>query len=365
VHGKSRVLPKAFVDEAFAFVHKLTGQKELEPRWKRCVRAVDAGLGELLAQPYVEAKFAGDSRERARALVGSIHDAMKADLQVLPWMDDATRAAALTKIGELSYAKVGYPDHWRTYDFDVTRASYAVDALAAEQFELHRQLAKIGKPVDRTQWDMTPPTVNAYYDPSMNEIVVPAGELQPPFFSKDFYGPVNIGDEGANTVGHEITHGFDDEGSQFDGHGNLRDWWTAATKAKFDEATQCVKDQYSQYDAVPGVKLNGPLTAGENIADIGGVKLGYAALLAWKHAHPEEARTVPGFTDDKLFFLAYAQGWCSKETPEFDEMLARSDPHSPPRWRVNGPMIDNPTFAAAYACKRGAPMNPGKSCSVW
>ena len=199
----------------------------------------------------------------------------------------------------------------------------------------------------------------------MNAIVVPAGELQPPFFSKDFYAPVNIGDEGANTVGHEITHGFDDEGSQFDGHGNLRDWWSATTKAKFDDATKCVRDQYSQYDAVPGVKLNGALTSGENIADIGGVKLGYAALVAWEKAHPDARRTVAGFTDEKLFFLAYAQGWCSKETPQFDEMLARTNPHSPPRWRVNGPMIDNPTFAAAYACKAGAPMNPGKSCSVW
>jgi putative endopeptidase len=365
VHAKANILPKAFVDEAFALRHELTGQKELEPRWKRCVRAVDAGLGELLAQPYVAAKFAGDSRARARALVASIHEAMKADLETLPWMDAPTRAAALKKLGELGYDKVGYPDKWRKYDFPVTRESYADDVLAAERFEQHRQLMKIGKPVDRTQWDMTPPTVNAYYDPSMNEIVVPAGELQPPFFSQGFYEPVNIGDEGANTVGHEITHGFDDEGSQFDGKGNLRDWWTAPTKAKFDEATQCVQHQYSQYEAVPGVKLNGELTSGENIADIGGVKLGYAALMAWKKAHPELERSVPGFTDEKLFFLAYAQGWCSKETPQFDEMLARTNPHSPPRWRVNGPMVDNPTFAVAYACEAGAPMNPGKACSVW
>ena len=212
---------------------------------------------------------------------------------------------------------------------------------------------------------MTPPTVNAYYDPSMNEIVVPAGELQPPFFSHDFYAPVNIGDEGANTVGHEITHGFDDEGSQFDGQGNLRDWWTKETKAKFENATKCVQDQYSGYDAVPGVKLNGALTSGENIADIGGVKLGYAALQAWQKAHPEEHRAVEGTSDEQLFFVAYAQGWCTKETPQVLEMMARTNPHSPAKWRVNGPMADVPAFAQAYQCKAGTPMNSGKVCSVW
>jgi predicted metalloendopeptidase len=260
---------------------------------------------------------------------------------------------------------VGYPDKWRTYDFDVSRTAYAADAMAAERFELHRELGKVGKPVDRTEWGMTPPTVNAYYDPSMNEIVLPAGELQPPFFSRDFYAPVNLGDEGASTVGHEITHGFDDEGSQFDGEGNLRDWWTKETKAKFDEATKCVQEQYSGYEAVPGVKLNGALTSGENIADIGGVKLGYAALRAWEKAHPEEHRSVDGFTDEQLFFLGYAQGWCSKETPQFLEMLARTNPHSPAKWRVDGPMSDVPAFAQAYQCKAGTPMKSGKVCSVW
>ncbi len=226
-------------------------------------------------------------------------------------------------------------------------------------------MTKVGKPVDKTEWGMTPPTVNAYYDPSQNEIVVPAGELQPPYFSRSFYAPVNIGDEGANTVGHEITHGFDDEGSQFDGAGNLRDWWSKDTKAKFEQATKCVQDQYSAYDAVPGVKLNGALSSGENIADIGGVKLGYAALVAWEKAHPQERRTVPGFSDEQLFFLAYSQGWCTKETPELAETHAHSDPHSPPKWRVNGPMTDVPAFAQAYQCKQGAPMKPAEVCSVW
>jgi predicted metalloendopeptidase len=365
VRAEARLLSKRFVDESFAMRQKLVGQKELEPRWKRCVRAVDGGLGELLAQPYVTAKFAGDSKERAKDLVRAIHEAMHAELQGLPWMDDATRSAALTKLGDLGHEKVGYPDKWRAYDFDVSRTKYAANVMAAQRFELHRQLAKVGKPVDRTEWGMTPPTVNAYYDPSMNEIVLPAGELQPPFFSRDFYPPVNIGDEGANTIGHEMTHGFDDEGSQFDGKGNLRDWWTKETKEKFDQATQCVRDQYSQYEAVPGVKLNGALTSGENIADIGGVKLGYAALQAWKKSHPEEHRAVEGSTDEQLFFLAYAQGWCSKETPQFLEMLARTNTHSPAKWRVNGPMADVPAFAQAYQCKPGTALSTGKVCSVW
>jgi predicted metalloendopeptidase len=364
VRAKAPLLSRAFVNEKFAMRQKLTGQKEIEPRWKRCVRGVDGALGELLAQPYVAAKFAGDSKARAEELVQSIHAAMRADLKLLPWMDESTRAAALLKLDKMG-DKVGYPDHWRVYTFEVGRTSYADNAMAAERFELRRQLDKIGKPVDRTEWDMTPPTVNAYYNPSMNEIVLPAGELQPPFFSKDFYPPVNIGDEGANTIGHEITHGFDDEGSQFDGDGNLRDFWTKETKAKFEAATKCVVAQYSSYEAVPGVTLNGALTAGENIADIGGVKLGHAALVAWKQAHPEARRHVEGFSDDQLFFLAYAQGWCSKETPEFLQMLARTNPHSPPRWRVNGPMVDVPAFAQAYQCKVGTPMNPGHVCAVW
>ncbi len=371
IRAKASILTKALVDERFAMRQKLTGQKELEPRWKRCVRGVDGALGELLAQPYVTAKFAGDSKPRAKDLTESIREAMRTDLQLLPWMDPTTRTAALAKLDKMG-AKVGYPDKWRAYDFAVTRASYATNAMAADAFEQKRQLAKIGKPVDRGDWDMTPPTVNAYYNPSLNEIVLPAGELQPPFFSKDFYAPVNIGDEGANTIGHEITHGFDDEGSQFDGDGNLRDWWSKDTKTKFEAATKCVVEQYGAYEAIPGVKLNGELTLGENIADIGGVKLGFAALAAWKKAHPNEDRRVVGakgepYSDEQIFFLAYAQGWCSKETPQFLEMLARTNPHSPPRYRVNGPMADVPGFAAAYSCKPGAPLAPPKEkvCAVW
>jgi putative endopeptidase len=363
-HEKARSLTKAFQNEAFLLRQKISGQKEIEPRWKRCVRSVDTSLGELLAQPYIAAKFAGDSKARAQDLVHSIHEAMRNEFALLPWMDDATRAAAVTKMDKM-HDKVGYPDHWRIYDFEVSRTSHAANVMAAERFDEKRRLTKVGKPVDKTEWEMTPPTVNAYYDSSLNEIVLPAGELQPPFFSKDFYAPVNIGDEGANTIGHEITHGFDDEGCDFDGDGNLRNWWTKETKAKFDLATKCVQDQYSAYEAVPGVKLNGELTSGENIADIGGVKLGYAALLAWKKSHGGVGHFVQGFTDEKLYFLGYAQGWCSKETPEILEMYARTNPHSPPRWRVDGPMADNPSFAEAFQCKEGAKERPPQACSVW
>ena len=365
--ASSSMLTKGFVEEQFRLRQKLLGAKELEPRWKRCVKSVDGEMGELLGQAYVAARFAGDSKVRAGEVVGWIEDAMRADLRLVPWMDEPTRGAALAKMGDLN-RKIGYPATWRHYDFRVTRDGYAADVKAAERFEEHRQLAKIGRPVDKAEWDMTPPTVNAYYNPSLNEIVVPAGELQPPMFSRDFYAPVNIGDIGANTVGHEITHAFDDEGSQFDGKGNLHDWWSAASKEKFKTATTCVVEQYSKYEAVPGVKLNGALGAGENIADIGGVKLGLYALAAWQKAHPEAERHVSdagGFTDEKLYFLAYAQGWCSKERPELLATMARSNPHSPARFRVNGPMIDTPAFAATYQCAAGTPMNDGKACVVW
>jgi putative endopeptidase len=363
-HVLAPFLTKAFVDQGFALRQKITGQEELEPRWKRCLRHTDRALGELLGQSYVAARFAGDSQKRATELTNSIHAAMKEDLRALPWMDQATRQAAQAKLAKMGQ-KVGYPAHWRVYDFEVTRASYAANAMAADAFDRRRKLTKVDKPVDKTEWDMTPPTVNAYYDASRNEMVLPAGELQPPFFSRDFYAPVNIGDEGANTIGHELTHGFDDEGSKFDGSGNLRQWWTEDTRAKFDAAVQCVRDQYSQYDAISGVKLNGALTSGENIADIGGVKLGLGALAAWRKAYPEEQRSVEGFSDEKLYFLAYAQGWCSKETPQFLEMLARTNQHSPARWRVDGVMPDIPQFGEAFQCKPGSPMTSAKPCAVW
>jgi predicted metalloendopeptidase len=359
------LLTKAFVDEDFAMSKVLSGQKQLEPRWRRCVRRVDEDLGELLGQPYVAQKFGGDSKQKAIDLVEAVRAAMKREIDQLPWMDDATRTAAKAKLDKMARL-VGYPDRWRTYDFPVTRTSFATNVAQAIAFEVQREMKKIGKPVDKSEWEMTPPTVNAYYEPTLNEIALPAGQLQPPFFGASFHPAVNFGSTGGGTIGHEMTHGFDDEGSQFDGDGNLRDWWSKATSQQFKAATRCVQDQYSKYEAVPGVHLNGKLTSGENIADIGGVKLGYLAYQQWRAAQatPPPAK-VAGYSDDQLYFLAYAQSWCMKTTPEQLESRAHSDPHSPPMWRVNGVIADQPGFGPAFACKTGTPMNPGNACSVW
>lgn len=361
----SSVLGKAWVDEAFAMRKLFSGEKELPPRWRRCLIRVDDDLGELLGQSYVKARFSGDAKLRATELSHAINAAMRAELDQLPWMDEATRATARKKLDKMAYL-VGFPDKWRNYDFAVGRSDYAGNERAAVRWELARQLAKIGKPVDRFDWAMTPPTVNAYYDPSLNEIALPAGQLQPPFFGASFHPAVNFGSTGGGTIGHELTHGFDDEGSQFDADGNLREWWTAPTRKNFTEATRCVVDQYAQYEAVPSVRLNGKLTAGENIADNGGVKLAYQAYHAWRAQQSSPPpRQVDGYTDDQLYFMAYGQSWCDKETPQVAEMRAHSNPHSPPKWRVNGVIVNQPGFAAAFSCPAAAAMNPGKQCSIW
>jgi predicted metalloendopeptidase len=358
-------LGKAWVDEAFTMEKRLHGVKELPPRWRRCVHRVDRDLGELLGQSYVKARFGGDSKPRAAELAKQVLGAMAIELDHLPWMDAPTRAAAEDKLTAMAYL-VGYPDKWRKYEFEISRTDYAGNVRAADKWELARQLAKIGKPVDRFDWQMTPPTVNAYYDPTLNEIVLPAGQLQAPFFGATFHPAVNFGDTGGGTIGHEMTHGFDDEGSQFDAKGNLRDWWSKSTKDKFAEATKCIVDQYAQYEAVPGVHLDGKLTAGENIADNGGVKLAYEAYKAWRTQQKQPPpREVDGFSDDQLYYLAYAQSWCEKVTPENLETMAHSNPHSPPKWRVDGVIVNQPGFAPAFKCAAGTPMNPGKQCNVW
>jgi predicted metalloendopeptidase len=360
-------LSKPFVEQDFQMQKILAGVKELPPRWRRCVQRADRDLGFLVGRSYVEARFAGDSKPRATDLTREVLAAMGTQLDKLPWMDDVTRAAARKKLEKMAYL-VGYPEEWRRYDFEVTRDNHPANAIAAGRFEQARQLAKIGKPIDRGDWGMTPPTVNAYYDPSLNQMVLPAGILQPPFFGAKFHPAVNFGGTGGSTIGHEMTHGFDDEGSQFDASGNLADWWSKPTKAEFQKAAQCVVEQYARYEAVPGVNLNGKLTSGENIADIGGVKLGFQAYEAWRAKQKAPPpREVDGFSDDQLYFLAYGQSWCSKMTPETLETRAHSDPHSPPRWRVNGVVVNLPAFAEAYRCAAGTPMNPGaeKICSVW
>jgi putative endopeptidase len=358
-------LGKAWVDEDFTMRKELEGVKELPPRWRRCVRRVDQDLGELLGQSYVKARFAGDAKSRAQDLTKTVLGAMRVELDNLPWMDEPTRRAAKMKLDRMAYL-VGFPDKWRKYEFEISRTEFAKNVHAATRFELARQLAKIGRPVDRFDWDMTPPTVNAYYTANLNEIVLPAGQLQPPFFGSRFHPAVNFGSTGGGTIGHEMTHGFDDEGSQFDGDGNLRDWWTKATKDKFNAATKCIIDQYAQYEAVPGVKLDGKLTAGENIADNGGVKLGFQAYQAWKTTQQTPVQSdIDGYSDDQVYFLAYAQSWCEKITPEQLETMAHSNPHSPAKWRVNGVIVNQPGFGTAYKCAAGTPMNPGKQCAVW
>jgi predicted metalloendopeptidase len=365
VSAAAEHLSKPFVDEDLAMEKVLTGVEQLPPRWRVCVQQVDQALGELLGQSYVAAKFSKQAKDSAIDMTSAVVAAMNAQLGVLPWMDDVTREAARVKLTKMAYL-VGYPDQWKEYDFAISRTDHAGNVLAAARHELARLLAKIGKPVDRFDWGMTPPTVNAYYDPTLNEVALPAGQLQPPFFGATFHPAINFGAIGGGTIGHEMTHGFDDEGSQFDADGNLRDWWSKSTKEQFQGATQCVVDQFSKYEAVPGVFLNGKLTAGENIADIGGVKIGYQAYQQWRteQATPPPAQ-VDGYTDDQLYYLGYAQSWCAKTTPQSAETRAHTDPHSPPRYRVNGVIVDQPGFGPAFKCKAGSTMNPGNACSVW
>ncbi|HEY6037532.1 MAG TPA: M13 family metallopeptidase, partial [Kofleriaceae bacterium] len=280
-------LSKAWVDEAFSMDKELSGLKELPPRWRRCVHHVDSELGELLAQSYVKQKFAGNAKLSATELTKAVLGAMRGELDTLPWMDDATRGPAKQKLDKMAYL-VGYPDKWKKYEFAISKTDFAANVRVATKWELARQLAKIGKPVDRFDWQMTPPTVNAYYDSSLNELVLPAGQLQPPFYGPTFHPAVNFGDTGGGTIGHEMTHGFDDQGSQFDADGNLRDWWSKKSADEYDKRRKAVVDQYSAYEPLPGQHVNGELTQGENIADIGGLKLAYAAFQKALDKHPEE-----------------------------------------------------------------------------
>jgi endothelin-converting enzyme/putative endopeptidase len=363
--ASARALPRAFTDERFAFTSKaFTGAKELELRWKHCVRTTGRMLGEALGQAFVRRTFGAEGKTRSRELITGIEAAMASDLDAIPWMDDPTRRAAHEKLDHV-VNKVGYPDRWRNYDsLEVDRTSFFRNLLAANAFEVNRDLAKIGKPVDRTEWGMPPQTVNAYYDPSMNEIVFPAGILQPPFFGRAAPDELNYGAIGM-VMGHELTHGFDDQGRQYDALGNLRDWWTPAVSQQFDERAACVADQFDGYTAVGDVKLNGKLTLGENIADLGGIKLSHAAWMASRQGKPSTG--MAGFTPEQAFFLAFAQSWCEVVRPELARMYAATDPHSPPQWRVNGPLSNLDAFRKAFSCSEGSPMvrSGAKQCVLW
>lgn len=362
INATADALPKKFVDENFKMRQVLTGQKEQRPRWKRCVASTDAELGELLAQPFVKQRFGGDSKAFALKLVHAIGKAFEKDVQTLDWMDPATKQRAREKFQAMAYL-IGYPDKWKEYKFKVDPHDYAGNLLRGQAWEVERQLQKIGKPVDRGEWEMTPPTVNAYYTAQKNQMVFPAGILQPPFYDVKASIPVNLGAMGM-VVGHELTHGFDDEGSQFDKKGNLEDWWTPEVKKQFKAKTSCIVDQYGKYESIPGVHVNGKLTLGENIADNGGIKLAYNAYKALR-AGAKTVKVADGFSEDQQFFLATGQIWCSKQHAAIARMLAQVDPHSPPHYRVDGSLSNLPAFAEAFSCKAGTPMHPKNACSVW
>jgi putative endopeptidase len=359
--GSADVLTKKVQDIAFKLEQKLSGAPEQRARWKRCITSTDRALPQSLGQIFVRDRFPGASKQAAEEQIRAIVDAMGHNIDTLPWMDATTKAKAKTKVTAIA-SLIGYPATWKTYAFKIDQKAFAANVMGAQRERLAREVAKIGKPVDRTEWDISPSMVNAFYHPVHNKIVFPAGILQTPFYQVDHSIPVNLGAIGM-VVGHEVTHGFDDEGAQFDAVGNLANWWQPETEKQFKQRTKCVVDQYSAYPA-GGAKLNGALTSGENIADIGGVKL---ALAAYRNLRASAAETTvaDGFTEDQQFFLSFGQTWCSKQRPEYEAKLVAIDPHSPPRWRVNGTVSATPDFAKAFHCKLGATLRPKNACVVW
>ncbi len=359
-------LPQALSQEDFNFNSRdLNGQPEQQARWKRCVSATDSSLGEALGQVYVERNFPASSKAFTLEMVHAIEAAMATEIQDQSWMSDPTKKIAETKLHMVA-DKIGYPDRWRDYStLRIVRGDMLGNALRAADFENKRQLAKIGKPVDRQEWDMSPPTVNAYYDPSMNDINFPAGILQSPFYDPSAADAVKYGHIGA-IVGHELTHGFDDQGSQFDGYGNLSGWWTPDDRKKFDAMTDCEVREYDNFTAVADVKVNGKLTLGENTADNGGIRLAYDAFLAdaRRKGIDLDARQ-DGYTPAQQFFIAFGQNWCDNMRPERIRLLVQTDPHSPAEFRANGVVRNMPAFGKAFGCKVGQPMMPVNACHVW
>lgn len=363
LHSTARALPTKFVNENFDFYGRtLTGAKELRPRWKRCVQATDSQLGEALGQAYVKVAFPPDAKERMETMVKNLEASMKVDIENLDWMTADTRKAAIEKLGMIT-DKIGYPEKWRDYSkYKVVRGDFLGNTFRGNAFETQRELDKIGKPVDRAEWGMTPPTVNAYYNPFENNINFPAGILQPPFFDNKLDDAVNYGAIGA-VIGHEMTHGFDDSGRQFDGKGDLRDWWTAADGKAFEERAQCLVDEYSSFVATDDVHVNGKLTLGENTADNGGLRISLMALNATFQG--KEPAKIDGFTAEQRAFLGFGQIWCENQRPEALRVQAQTNEHSPGQWRANGVVRNMPEFRKAFGCKEGQPMAPVKACSVW
>ena len=369
IRSAAPYLGKAFVAEDFAFNRAyLSGAKEMEPRWKRCTQATDRALGEALGQIYVDKTFGKDGKARMKVMIDALTEALREDIQELPWMTAETKKKALTKLAAFDRSKVGYPDVWKDYtSVTVKRDDYIGNSRRARMFEDHRNMERIGKPTDKTQWGMTPPTVNAYYSASNNEIVFPAGILQPPFFDRDMDDAVNFGGIGV-VIGHEYTHGFDDQGSKFGPDGNLENWWTADDLKAFNERTDCVAKQYDGYVAVPDAKngdvhLNGRLTLGENTADNGGLHVSYAALQKTLAGKPR--KLIDGFTEEQRFFLGFANVWCQNSTEASSRQLAQTDPHSPGEFRTIGAVSNSPEFAKAFGCKAPSPMIRENACRVW
>jgi putative endopeptidase len=364
VSSNFEALPKRFQDERFAFVStSLSGAKEDLPRWKKCVDATDRAFGEALGAAYVELTFGNEGKQVTRELVVLIEKSFETNLVALAWMDEATKARAREKVRAI-VNKVGYPDKWKTYDgLTIDSRSYLGNVWRSRAYETDRDLKKIGKPVDRSVWRMTPPTVNAYYSAQLNEMVFPAGILQPPFFDRNATPAVNLGAMGM-VVGHELTHGFDDQGRKFDAAGNLTDWWTPASGKGFEERAACVKAQFDGYVAIEDVKLNGALTLGENTADLGGLKLAFMALQAYVKAHPDQVKPSR-YTLDQQFFLGYAQAWCGKARAQEMRRRAQTDAHASPEWRVKGPLSNLVPFQEAFGCKAGQAMVRSPRCEVW
>ena len=367
VHGSAPYLSKAFVDENWDFFSRtLLGSKQQLPRWRRCVRAADRDLGMALGQAYVAAAFPPASKERTVAVVHDVEHALDQDITTLEWMQPATKEQAKIKLHAIE-DKIGYPDQWRDYSsVKITRTSYLNNVAESTVFEFHRQLNKIGRPVDRSEWTMTPPTINAYYDPQLNTINFPAGILQPPFFDAGVDDAVNYGAIGM-VVGHEITHGFDDQGRKFDAQGNLRDWWTEADAKAYDERDECIADEYTQEIPEAGVKQNGHLTQGEDTADNGGMRIAFMALTNKLQASGKglDEKDESGWTPRQKFFLSYANEWCTQYRPELMRTVVLTNPHSIPKLRVNNVVANMPEFQQAFSCKAGTPMVRAKQCRVW
>jgi endothelin-converting enzyme/putative endopeptidase len=363
IHANARYLSSAFVNADFDFYEKtLQGVQEIEPRWKRCTEDVDDDLGEALGQAYVEKYFSPEAKRQAVRMVKEIESAMEADINTLPWMSAGTKPLALVKLHAVAN-KVGYPDKWRDYrKLEIIRGDNLGNVLRARQFEFNRQLAKIGKPVDRGEWDMTPPTVNAYYNDQMNDINFPAGVLQPPLFDPGSDAAPNYGNTGG-TIGHELTHGFDDEGRQYDAQGNLRQWWTPDDEKEFIKRATCISDQYSGYTIIDDIQINGKLTLGEDVADLGGLILAY---MAWKEdTKGQNLQPMDELTPEQRFFVGYGQSWCANERDENKRLRATVDPHSPEQYRTNGVVSNMPDFQQAFHCKVGSPMVNQNRCRVW